>query len=715
MLGKTYFHDDLFLYTEFFRQFLRDQLAGGRFPLWNPYLFGGQPFFASPNAMAAYPLLYPTLLLPGVYGLSFYFFLHLVIAALGAHFLLKSFRLSDDACRIGAATFALSGFFWWEIIHPSILAAFSWMPWFIAFLERIIRQPKFSSAFGAGLAYALLFLSGNYQMSMTAFYGGMLYLLLRLFLEKEKTKFPWKKTWAPLTGAFLWGAFPLFLWLIPCAEFIGQSGRFHDLKDYAGFNAVLSLEPSKFFQFLFPQNPMGPVFLPSADFIDNMGYLGLWAPLLFFYAFLLRKKGWITFLILSLASFLLAWGIHLPFHRWACEWLPGFSQTRAPARILCLYSLSGAFFTALGFENLKNRWAASSRSRLFWPGLFYLLFLSVCILLKFKNQWIQVFCLGAGLIAIYGQSFTGRFSQWSLRVFQYSILLSLFVNAWTVISTGSASNFHFSAQAPLARSIQESIGPNRIWIDDNIPYPTWSDRQVYMAKFPRDSVLVLRIPSVTGYDPLSLRSLVQAQNLPPATFIRLMAVQGFLLGSGEKQSFGIPQWTSGPFRFERFGESLPLVWPSGRVETVTDETQRLKTMGQADFNPYQTTLLSEPLGIPIPPGNAPVSFRWSKTKEETDKEIFRLSLGRAELVVFSEIMYPGWKAWIDDSPAPLYTADHLLRSLVVPAGFHQIRFEYRPWWFWPLVLLGFFWLLSFIPFWIFWGSSGKSTKKYILS
>jgi len=50
-----------------------------------------------------------------------------------------------------------------------------------------------------------------------------------------------------------------------------------------------------------------------------------------------------------------------------------------------------------------------------------------------------------------------------------------------------------------------------------------------------------------------------------------------------------------------------------------------------------------------------------------------------QLAVFSEIYYqPGWRATIDGQPAAHFRADWTLRGMIVPAGEHQIVFEFYP-------------------------------------
>jgi len=66
-------------------------------------------------------------------------------------------------------------------------------------------------------------------------------------------------------------------------------------------------------------------------------------------------------------------------------------------------------------------------------------------------------------------------------------------------------------------------------------------------------------------------------------------------------------------------------------------------------------------------------------KNDNDIINYHSSSKTNQFAVFSEIFYDrGWKAYIDDKETPIAKTDYVLRGLAVPAGDHNIRFEFKP-------------------------------------
>jgi len=66
-------------------------------------------------------------------------------------------------------------------------------------------------------------------------------------------------------------------------------------------------------------------------------------------------------------------------------------------------------------------------------------------------------------------------------------------------------------------------------------------------------------------------------------------------------------------------------------------------------------------------------------KNDNDEITYSFNSASNQFAVFSEVYYPaGWKAYIDNKEAPIVKTDYVLRGLAIPAGKHDIRFEFKP-------------------------------------
>jgi len=100
----------------------------------------------------------------------------------------------------------------------------------------------------------------------------------------------------------------------------------------------------------------------------------------------------------------------------------------------------------------------------------------------------------------------------------------------------------------------------------------------------------------------------------------------------------------------------------------------------SNFNPKDTAIVEEKDKNAELSG---LSFDSTATiqlvNNKNDEVNYTSNSSQKQLAVFSEVYYKlGWKAYIDNVETPIYKANYVLRSLVVPAGKHDIRFEFKP-------------------------------------
>ena len=102
--------------------------------------------------------------------------------------------------------------------------------------------------------------------------------------------------------------------------------------------------------------------------------------------------------------------------------------------------------------------------------------------------------------------------------------------------------------------------------------------------------------------------------------------------------------------------------------------------GLDNFNPKDTAIIEQKDKIEsLNDIQVDEAAQISLVNNKNDEVNYKSSSTKKQLAVFSEIYYKqGWKAYIDNIEAPIVKANYVLRALVVPAGTHAIRFEFKP-------------------------------------
>ncbi|NQW78794.1 MAG: YfhO family protein [Chitinophagaceae bacterium] len=125
-------------------------------------------------------------------------------------------------------------------------------------------------------------------------------------------------------------------------------------------------------------------------------------------------------------------------------------------------------------------------------------------------------------------------------------------------------------------------------------------------------------------------------------------------------------------------DALGNVWFVKGIQVEKGPAEVMKRLDS--FNPKDTAVIEEKDKIESLNNleydeNASIAL----VNNKNDEINYTSSSTKKQLAVFSEIYYNlGWKAYIDNVETPIVKTNYVLRGLVVPAGNHAIRFEFKP-------------------------------------
>ncbi len=130
---------DLVLQNMQWKAFIRQQVAAGEIPLWNPHQFGGIPFLAAGQSSALYPLsaLYYLLPLTAAYG--WFTVVNLGLAGWLMYVFLRGIGAGRAGGMLGGVVYQLCGFMLASVVFPMIIGAAVWLPLLLLMAEYIAR------------------------------------------------------------------------------------------------------------------------------------------------------------------------------------------------------------------------------------------------------------------------------------------------------------------------------------------------------------------------------------------------------------------------------------------------------------------------------------------------------------------------------------------------------------------------------------------------
>ena len=648
----------------------------GRFPLWDPYHWAGQPLMGQLLPGAACPLNWILFALPLNNGwiqqvyLHWYLVLLHVIAAWGAYRLARELRCSRGASCLAGLSFSLTGwmstFDWPQLVNGAI-----WAPLVLRFLLRVWRGHRtVSSSVYAGFFLGLTWLSGHHQFSI------FLTLLAGAVWAAGVARQPhqWRRLAASL---LLFGVVMVStgaLQILPAREYARHAVRWVGLQDPIGWDQKVpylihtrySLQPVSLLGIVFP------------DTWDNANpFLGVTVLTLALLAIFMTweriEVRWLA--AIAAATLLVSLGAASVLHGWLYSLAPFFDKARNPSFAVLLFGLCCAALAAIGADRAIRSLGHPVLRRAVWILLGFaglvLLFRTVMLL----AQPVAPNSDSRGVLTAFTALLLAGLLHWlrrgtlTPRGAIAGLLLLLFFEAGLTLGQGWKSRFdttRASLLEPMAQYgdivefLRRQPEPFRIDVDDAvIPY-NFGDWQ--------------GIPELGGY----LASVTTNINVVEAHSPAMRRILGvrYALRRTPDSIYTEDVFTgSSGLKVFRDPHAYPRAYAVHKAEIVPNR----KTAPVWLQEPQRDWRRSVFLPV-VPPTleQCEASEQVRIVEYAPDRVRLQASLGCRGMVILGDTFYPGWDATVDGRTAGIYEAYTAVRGVVVDGGSHTIEFRFRP-------------------------------------
>jgi O-antigen/teichoic acid export membrane protein len=182
---------DLILENYAWKKFIRESIAAGQIPLWNPYILSGQPFLANGQHSALYPFSLIFYMMPLSKAYGWFTVSQLWLAGLGMYIFARAVRATRLGALIAGLTYSLSSFFVVSVVFTMVIAGAVWLPLLLAIIEIIIRKQEEKGPVGYSpipyvVAGAIILgaqtLAGHVEITYYTLLVGGFYAFCRLIL-----------------------------------------------------------------------------------------------------------------------------------------------------------------------------------------------------------------------------------------------------------------------------------------------------------------------------------------------------------------------------------------------------------------------------------------------------------------------------------------------------------------------------------------------------
>lgn len=733
--GRQLFGTDFTVSGYFYYDFLSQRFADGALPKWVPYVYGGVPLFSNPGS-TYYPvrfvvdLLFPTSrMLAGIFVVQFW------VAGVGAYLLARELGCRPWVAFVAGLAYQWTGITasWVYAGHDGRIIVATLSPLFLALLHRGIRTGRVAPFAGASAALGFALLSFQIQNAYYLLLAGAIwavFCLVHLGVHRDRPRL--LRTVALGIGAvvvaFVMGAVNF----LPFRDYVAASPRGAEGGRGYEYSVSYSMPPGDLVAVAVPEQPgasvmdqeTGQPLFPAYQGPNpaklHSEYLGALVVLLLALGFAYARgvRYWQFFLGLTLFQLSLSFGGHTPLYRLYYAVLPGLNRFRAPDLAYFIAALSLVAMAALTLERMAElRASSAAHGRRVAsgdePGPFRHLPLVLGAVLA---------AVVLGTMAAAGEPVAPgtptRAQGWG-RFALFAVATGVVLWGWAGRRIGSLAAVVLLSVVTVGdlwvigkRFLATVPGPTAIYAEDDVV-------QFLRAQPERGRVWVLplgdsyRMPNYLMHFGIDMvegehgnqlqrwnellgegtQTYVDRHNVlreprvveGPAGQAVVFDTNPAILAAANVRyvvsmiPLAMPGWREvhrGSALVYENTTAMPRAYLVPEVRRVSGPEASLQAVEAPGWDPRASAVVVSEGDVGA--GTGPLTGEARVTEYAPDRVAVRATASRPALLVLADNHYEGWEARVDGRPAPLLRANHSLRGVVVPAGTHEVVFEFHP-------------------------------------